>query len=179
MEDGVVTEQARKARLDELVDQYFSDVWRFLRHLGVPPHSVDDATQDVFLVAARRVEEIMPGRERSFLFGTAYKVAQTERRKFARAMPHDDAEHELDRAPTPEEHLDDKQAASLALRLLDELDEAQRQVFVLFEIEGLTMQQIADLIELPLGTVASRLRRAREEFQTRFERHRNSLRGAK
>jgi RNA polymerase sigma-70 factor (ECF subfamily) len=176
-----MTEQAHKANLRELVEGYFVDVWRFLRHLGVPEHSVDDAAQDVFLVAARRIHEIRPGSERSFLFGTAFKVAQAARRQHVRTLPCEDgvAEAEVDTAPNPEQQLDDKEAQALALRLLDELDEGQRQVFVLCEIEGLTMQQIAELTELPMGTVASRLRRAREAFQSRFERHRNSLRGAK
>ncbi|MBX3251961.1 MAG: RNA polymerase sigma factor [Myxococcales bacterium] len=171
----------KQARLRELVEEHFPHVWRFLRHLGVPAHSLDDAAQDVFLVAARRIDEILPGRERSFLFGTAHNVAQTARRKVGRVVSCEAAvvEAKVDTSPTPEEHLDDKQACALALRLLDELDEGLRQVFVLYEIEELTMQRIAELTELPVGTVASRLRRAREAFQARFERHRNSVRGAK
>ncbi len=174
-------EHVQKLMLHELVERHFDDVWRFLRHLGVPEHSVDDATQDVFLVAARRFEQIAPGRERSFLFGTAFKIAQAARRDFVRSRTCNDGEAEakLDTAPTPEEQLDDKQTQALALRLLDELEEGQRQVFVLYEIEGLTMQQIAEVTGLPMGTVASRLRRGREAFNARFERHRNSLRGAK
>ena len=181
-DDGAVSRHAHHAAVRRLVETYFGDVWRFLRHLGVPERWVDDAAQDVFLVAARRFDRIQPGSERSYLFATAFKVAQAARRKFVREAPLDDdsvVEARVDTSPTPEQELDDKQARELALRLLDELDEGQRQVFVLFEIEGLTMQQVADLTELPIGTVASRLRRAREEFQTRFERHRNSLRGGR
>lgn len=174
-----MTEQERQARLRAVVEEYFSDVWRFLRHLGVPESSVDDAAQDVFVVAARRIHEIQAGRERSFLFGTAYNVAQSSRRRLFRADPDEDVERAVDRAPTPEQHLDDKQTQSLALRLLGELEEGMREVFVLYEIEGLTMQRIAELMNLPIGTVGSRLRRAREEFLERFERHRNSVRGAK
>lgn len=172
---------AQKVKLRRLVDDHFAGVWRFLRHLGVPEHLVDDAAQDVFLVAARRFDEILPGREHSFLFGTAFKVAQAARREFLRSRPIDDADVDetVDTAPTPEQQLDEKQAEALALRLLDELDEEQRQVFVLYEIEGLTMQRIAELTNVPMGTVASRLRRAREAFQSRFERHRKSLRGVR
>ncbi|MBX3222660.1 MAG: RNA polymerase sigma factor [Labilithrix sp.] len=186
-DEGAVT--ARPAtegaddRLRALASQHFADVWRFLRHLGVPQSLLDDAAQDVFLVAARRRDEIELGRERSFLFGTAFKVAQAARRKAWRDAPREPAESDAsvqrDPAPTPEQHLDDKEACTLALRLLDELDEGQREVFVLYEIEGLTMQRIAELTELPAGTVASRLRRAREEFLTRFARHRNASRGAR
>ncbi|AKV00420.1 RNA polymerase sigma factor RpoE [Labilithrix luteola] len=174
-----MTEQEQQARLRAIVEEYFADVWRFLRHLGVPESSVDDAAQDVFVVAARRIHEIQVGRERSFLFGTAYNVAQSARRRLFRSDDEEALERAVDRAPTPEEHLDDQQTRSLALRLLQELDEGMREVFVLYEIEGLTMQRIAELMNLPIGTVGSRLRRAREEFLKRFERHRNSVRGAK
>lgn len=183
-DEDLVTAPARPdtdARLREIASQHFADVWRFLRHLGVPQSSVDDAAQDVFVVAARRLEEIEPGRERSFLFGTAFKVAQAARRKAWREAPReplpDGDAHARDLAPTPEQHLDDKQTCALALRLLDELDDGLREVFVLYEIEGLTMQRIAELTELPTGTVASRLRRAREEFLGRFARHRDGTRG--
>jgi len=180
-EDDAMPNDAQKVKLRRLVDDHFAGVWRFLRHLGVPEHLVDDAAQDVFLVAARRFDEILPGREHSFLFGTAFKVAQAARREFLRSRPIDDADVDetVDTAPTPEQQLDEKQAEALALRLLDELDEEQRQVFVLYEIEGLTMQRIAELTNVPMGTVASRLRRAREAFQSRFERHRKSLRGVR
>lgn len=178
----VMTRQVDHGQVRKLVEDHFADLWRFLRHLGVPEHWVDDATQEVFIVAARRFDEILPGRERSFLFGTAFKIAQSTRRKLGRAAPPDDdsvMEAKVDTAPNPEEELDDKQARELALRLIDELDEGQRQVFVMFEIEGMTLQHIAELTELPMNTVASRLRSAREVFQTRFARHRNIRRAGR
>lgn len=167
---AVDAEAARTARFRRMVHDHFSDVWRFLRHLGLPPHGVDDAAQDVFLVAWQRLDEVREGSERPFLFSTAYRTALSLRRRGLRETPDETVDSTLDTAPTPEERLDEMQARELALRLLKGLEEDLRVVFVLYEIEGFTMQRIAELTEVPTGTVASRLRRAREIFQARFER---------
>ena len=161
---------SRRERYGALVSEHFADIWRFLRHLGVASHGVDDAAQDVFLVAWQRLDEIRPGSERAFLFTTAYRRAQSLRRRGWRETPDESVDATLDDAPSPEQRLDDKQAYDVALHLLGGLEEELRAVFVLYELEGFTMQRIADLIEVPIGTVASRLRRARETFQARFER---------
>src|SRR4051794_26935212 len=68
------------ARLAAMVREHHAFVWRLLRRLGVPSMSVDDATQQVFLVALRRISEIALGSEKSFLFGVALRVASDERR---------------------------------------------------------------------------------------------------
>jgi RNA polymerase sigma-70 factor (ECF subfamily) len=176
-ECSAAREPAHKERLSGLVERHFSDVWRFLRRLGVREDGVDDAAQDVFLVAARRIEEIRPGSEKSFLFGTALRTARTHRRRQAREIPDENVDPGLDMSPGPDERFDEQQKCRLAHELLDALDDDLRQVFVLYEIEGFTMQRIAELTEVPAGTVASRLRRARDEFQARLDRHRARLRG--
>jgi RNA polymerase sigma-70 factor (ECF subfamily) len=75
-------------------------------------------------------------------------------------------------APTPETLLDEERARELLYQLLSELDERFRVVFVMYEIEAMTMQEIAEVLEVPVGTVASRLRAAREDFGARLERYR-------
>jgi RNA polymerase sigma-70 factor (ECF subfamily) len=77
--------------------------------------------------------------------------------------------------PNPEEQLDEKRACEAFYRLLSELDEDVRAIFVMYEMGGMTMNEIAKLVGLPIGTVGSRLRRAREDFKARFERHRKRL----
>ena len=67
-------------RLTLLMQQHFEFVWRSLRRLGLSGADADDASQEVFLVASRKLEAIAEGRERSFLFGAALKVASTRRR---------------------------------------------------------------------------------------------------
>src|SRR5256885_4641102 len=76
--------EAPNERLNRLFEQNLDFVWRSLRRLGVPPSSVDDATQQVWLIVARRLPEIAIDSERSFLFGTAVRIASDMRRSLAR-----------------------------------------------------------------------------------------------
>ena len=165
----------RTEQLRGLVREHFADVWRFLRRLGFDRDVADDAAQDLFFVALRRMDSIWPGRERAFLFGAALRIATRLKRKGVREMPvegvSNDEEEDLVSA-TLDERLDEERARELLYRLLSELDERFRVVFVMYELEGMTMQEIADLLEVPLGTVASRLRSARDDFQARLARHR-------
>lgn len=167
----------RAELLPELVRAHFANVWRFLRRLGFEPDVIDDAAQDLFLVVLRRIDEVKPGSERAFLFGAALRIASNLKKKHAREVPTEhidpvtsDASDEM--AASPEERLDGARARELLYRLLSELEESLRTVFVMYELEQMTMQEIADVLDLPLGTVASRLRRARDDFRARLERHR-------
>lgn len=155
------------ARFRTLVDGHFNFVWRYLRGLGVPESGVDDAAQQVFLVAAQKIDSIVVGSERSFLVGTALGVAANARRAVARRheVPDGELVVRVDEAPTPEEQTEAKQGLAVLDQFLNQLPEELRVVFLLFELEGMTMAAIAETLGLPPGTVASRLRRAREEFQ--------------
>jgi len=155
--------EARKERLGRLIAAEYRLVWRLLRRFGVPESAVDDATQQVFLVIAERLDEIRPESERSFAFGTALRVAQTLRRRSAREGELD-PEHSA-HGPLPDELTDQRRACERLDRVLDQLPDDLRSVFVLFELEGMTSPEIATLTGLALGTVASRLRRAREQFR--------------
>jgi RNA polymerase sigma-70 factor (ECF subfamily) len=162
----------RAARLHTLVRTYFSDVWCLLRYFGVRRARVEDATQEVFLVATARIAEIAEGNERAFLFGTARRVAQNERRRqYGRETPGDDLDTKRAAGPNPEEVLRAKETHALFLALLDKLDHDLREAFVLYEVEGLTVPEVAAVLGVPTGTAASRLRRAREEFGAHLERH--------
>jgi RNA polymerase sigma-70 factor, ECF subfamily len=156
-----------RQRMRGLVVAHFDFIWRSLRRLGVPEAGVDDATQRVFCIALRRIEDIESGRERAFLFSTAMNVATDTRRALARRRERTD-EHALDAAvdskPTPEQVVDRKQARALLDEVLGDMDDDLRAVFILFEIEGMTSPEIASLLGIPLGTAASRLRRSREQF---------------
>jgi RNA polymerase sigma-70 factor (ECF subfamily) len=164
----------RTEQLQQIVRTHFADVWRFLRRIGFSRDVADDAAQDLFFVALRRMDALEPGKERAFLFGAAFRIACRLKRRGARELPVENARAEEEPEPgaNPEERLDDERARQLLDRLLSELDERFRVVFVLYELESMTMQEIADVLEIPLGTVASRLRTAREDFQARLARHR-------
>lgn len=169
----------RAEQLRGIVRAHFADVWRFLRRIGFDRHVADDAAQDLFFVALRRMDAIEPGRERAFLFGAALRIASRLRRKGAREVPVEamGTEHEPEElVPTPEQRLEEERARQLLYRLLSELDERFRVVFVMYELEAMTMQEIADVLEIPPGTVASRLRSARDDFQARLARHRARVR---
>ena len=152
--------------LREAVREHHAFVWRSVRRLGVPETDVEDAAQRVFMVLAKNVEQVDPTKLRSYLFGVAMRVAANERRA-ARArgwQAHDPAAERVacTRAPADED-LDRRRARILLDEILDALDEDLRSVFVLHELEHMTMAEIADTLAIPTGTAASRLRRARAE----------------
>jgi RNA polymerase sigma-70 factor (ECF subfamily) len=152
--------------LAALLRDYFEFVWRSLRRLGLDEGLADDAAQEVFLVVSRKQPLIQPGRERSFLFGTALRVAADFRKQVTRRreVPEEHSAETIDPAPSPESLVGQKQARAALDELLGELPDDVRPVFVLYELEGLEMQEIAELLSLPRGTVASRLRRGRTIF---------------
>lgn len=152
--------------LKSLVTEHLDFVWRSLRRFGVPAADVDDATQQVFLIANDKLSRINPGSERSFLVGVATRVASHVRRSYHRREA---AELRLsvnphEATPNPEELTQRLEARALLDRVLDGMPEDLRAVFVLFELEELSIDQTASLLLLPRGTVATRLRRAREVF---------------
>jgi DNA-directed RNA polymerase specialized sigma24 family protein len=97
------TESATRFR--GMVDGHFNFIWRYLRGLGVPEANVDDAAQQVFLVAAQKIDSVVVGSERSFLVGTALGVAANARRAYARRQEVSDGAlvARMDEAPSPEE----------------------------------------------------------------------------
>jgi RNA polymerase sigma-70 factor (ECF subfamily) len=153
--------------LRALFEAYHGSIWRLLRRLGVPMAQLDDAVQEVFWVAARKLEQIEPGRQHAFLYGVALRVGANELRRQASVPPRgavEDLERLVDDAPTPEDQLEQTRARQLLDAVLERLPLELRAVLVLFELEGLDVRSIAEIEGIPVGTVGSRLRRAREEF---------------
>ena len=165
----------RDVRLRQIVDQHFDFIWRSLRGLGVSPAAADDAAQQVFLIASQKLDSIVVGSERGFLFSTARGIAANVRRG-ERRNPEvaDDLALAVrqDAGPNPEQVASSNQAKAWLEQFLEGLPQDLRTVFVLYELEGLTTTEIADLSEMPIGTVASKLRRAREAFQDAIKRFR-------
>jgi len=159
-------------RARSMVSDHFDFVWRLLRRLGVPPAEVDDAAQQVFIVGTRRLVDIAPGSERTFLYGTALRMASTIRRNSRRRerfLQNVQAEPAAS-SRTPHDELERRQALDVLDAVLHTLDDEQREVFVLCEIEELSAPQVASIVGIPVGTVASRLRRARRTFADELER---------
>ncbi len=155
-----------------MVSEHHRSVWLFVRRLGVHSGDVDDVVQEVILVAARKLDRIEPGKEKSFMMGTAYRVASdTRRRRERRGEVSDEVLAEtVDPQAGPEEIVAQRHTRAALDRVLDGLPPAMRGVFVLYELDGLTKAEIADTLSLPVGTVASRLRRARDLFLERAKR---------
>ena len=164
--------------LHALFEKHYASIWRLLRRLGVPHAQLDDASQEVFWVAARRLSDIEPGRESPFLYGVALRVAAGELRRLRTAMPLVEigqAPSMVDESPSPEEQLVARQARQLLDDVLNRMPTDLRTVFVLSELEGIEVRHIAELEEIPVGTASSRLRRAREEFSAITKRVRAGL----
>jgi len=164
---AMTTAPADPARLREAVIAHHGALWRALRRLGVAEADVDDALQDVFLVAARKLGGVPVEGERAFLYGVAVRVASNARRGARRHTeifadaPHAEASADV---LAPDEVLVQRETRRLLDVALDEMPFELRTVFVLLELEELSMAEVAELIGVPQGTVASRMRRARERF---------------
>jgi RNA polymerase sigma-70 factor (ECF subfamily) len=159
---------SREGRLRAAIAAHYEVVWRTLRRLGVEERSVEDAAQQVLIVLARRLDDVRPGAERAFMLASAARVAADARKKVRRAREELGDEAAAGRpgvGPTVDELLDQGRARDLLDVVLGELPDELRSVFVLFELEELTMATIAETLGIPAGTVASRLRRARELFE--------------
>jgi RNA polymerase sigma-70 factor (ECF subfamily) len=159
--------QVGDANVKRLIDGHFDFVWRLLRRLGLTSADADDATQQVFIVAARRARSIEPGHERTFLYGTALRVLANARRgaRRRREIADDTLGEVPSGAPSPDERLESARARAWLDELLAELPPELARVLILAEIEGVSVPEIAALEGLPVGTAASRLRRARQAFR--------------
>jgi RNA polymerase sigma-70 factor (ECF subfamily) len=156
--------------LAEVYAQHHAAVWRCLRALGVPTDQVDDAVQDVFLVVHRRLPQFDHAAPvRSWILGIARNVALKLHERRHRAPPRL-ALVQPD-PPAPEELLARRDAAAVVERFLDTLDAEQRPVFVLAQLEGLDVPEIARTLGIKLNTAYSRLRLARRRFDRIVARH--------
>lgn len=165
-EEALPDRQAR-LRVVAAVTRHHDLVWRALRRFGVPERDVADAAQQVFLTFADRLSEVEAGKEPSFLAAVSVRVAANARRKLQRSpLVLSDTLETIAAPMTPEALLNQKQMREELDRGLATLPDEQRAVFVLFEIEGFSLPEIADTLDIPLGTATSRLRRARTHFET-------------
>jgi RNA polymerase sigma-70 factor (ECF subfamily) len=157
-------------------EQTFDFAWRSARRLGVSSGAVDDVVQDAFVVVHRRLSEF-EGRSsvKTWVFGILLRVVSDHRRTLRRKGGHAELPHEdvlVSQGSLPTDALEARQAASLLHALLDELDDDKRTVFVLAELEELAAPEIAEALSIPVNTVYSRLRAAREAFERALARHR-------
>jgi RNA polymerase sigma-70 factor, ECF subfamily len=150
--------------------EHFAFVWRSLVRLGVPERDVADAAQDVFVVVHRRFDSFdSRSRLTSWLYGICLRVASDRRRSAG-------SRHEVlgDDPDAPGESVTPQvsERRVLLAQALDAMTLEQRAVFTLFELEGMTGEEIAEMLQIPAPTVHSRLRLARETFRRVLARDR-------
>ena len=148
----------------------FEYVQRTLRRLGTDQSEVDDLAQEVFLVLHRRWSEFDQSRPlRPYLFGVAVRIALANQRKRAREVALGNIELGDD-GPGPEEVLSNKQTRALVQEALKRIPLPRRTVLVMHELDRVPVTEVAATLSIPLFTVYSRLRKAREELKHETQR---------
>lgn len=147
-------------------------VWRSLQHLGVRGADLEDLMQEVFVVVHRKLGAFDgSGRITTWLFGICLRVVASHRRRaYFRFERQVDEVPEVANADTPEERATTRERTALLERALGRLSLEQRAVFVMFEIEGFGSEEIAQTLGVPVGTVHSRLFKARRVVARSLER---------
>jgi RNA polymerase sigma-70 factor (ECF subfamily) len=161
---------------ETLAEENIDFVFRCLRRCGLDETAADDAVQQVFLIASTKLAVIQRGKEKAFLYGIAKNVAAESRRWSASrgevelVTNEEDDDAPMAEAPSLDEMIDQQRARELLDEVLATLPEKLRDVFVLSEIEELSATEVAACLDIPAGTVASRLAKARETFDAQLAR---------
>lgn len=177
-------ERASPAAFRRLYDEHAPVVWRVIRRLGLAEDLVEDALQEVFLIAFRRQADF-EGRSayRTWLCGIAVRVARRARsraaRRAGREVREPTGDHSPSRGDLPDGLALRREAITIAERILEGMEATRREVFVLLEVEQLPGPEVASILGVPLNTVYSRLRLARADFaraaRSATEREREAL----
>jgi RNA polymerase sigma-70 factor (ECF subfamily) len=167
MLSALAAKDARPLGADQVYEQYADFVWRSLQHLGARDADLEDLAQEVFVVVHRRLSSF-DGRSKltTWLFGICLHLVQRHRRRayFRLERPHAEPPERLD-FDTPEARFEGEQSRLELERLLAKLSPERRATFLLFEVEGASCEQIAELTGVPVGTVYSRLHLARKQVE--------------
>ncbi len=150
--------------LAEIYNDQLAWVLQTLRRLGVDESDLDDAAHDIFVVLHRKLPGFDVRRPlRPWLFGIAFRVVRDRLRsgRVRRLQP-------VPAAPVEasfEERLTARSQLERVRQALATLDDERRATFVMHELDGFTVPEIADVLELPLNTLYSHLRRARAQLR--------------
>jgi RNA polymerase sigma-70 factor, ECF subfamily len=160
--------QALPVAFAQLFREHAPFVWRVLRRHGVPERDLDDGCQAVFLVVHRRLPEF-EGRAnvRTWIYEIARRVALSEQRRahVRREIPGESLAQEPSTAPGPDRQLERKRAIVWLEQALSALHPDKREAFVLYELEQMTLAEVAQTLGCPLQTVHYRVKTAREEIR--------------
>lgn len=173
MKEESEQENAAWLSAEDLFVAHAAYIASFLRRLGMPASEVDDLVQDVFLIAHTK-GGFTPGeaKPRSWLSAIAVRLVQNKRRSLARSR--EDAnelamEFAATSDKTPAERLELQRSLARVQSALDSMDVEHRATFILYELENESCQTISELLQVPIGTVYSRLHKARQRFLAAYE----------
>jgi RNA polymerase sigma-70 factor (ECF subfamily) len=167
-------EFGKTLNFQDIFETEFAYVWNSARRLGVPERDLEDVSHDIFFRVYERWADYDQERPlRPWLFGFAFRVASDYRRRFShrRELLGVDSES-IDPSRDALERVIHAETLSMAQLALDGLEIERRAVFVLHEIDGCPMPEVARALSIPVNTAYSRLRLAREQFQTALRRER-------
>lgn len=159
----MTTNQVSTERLNTVVTDNISFLWKFVRGLGVEASQADDIVQEALLVLTGKLERVEVGKERSFLIGCATRIARAQWR---RGQRYTELTEEVPTLASPADAQLGEQARELLRQFVASLSEKHQAVFVLYEIQELSIPEVSTLLELPIGTVNSRLRKARSRYRS-------------
>ncbi len=178
---AVTADEAVPWTFAAVYDAHFAFVWRSVRRLGVVDSAVDDVVQDVFLVVHRQLPRFRGDSSiRSWLFAIASRIVRDSRRSLRRKPGNlggrgrvaDDVDLVADIAPSPHDTAANGEAVRTLHTVLDAMRKERREVFILAELEQMTVADIAAAVQANTNTVYSRLRAARADFERAISRAR-------
>ena len=161
---------------ETVYERYFEFVWAMARRFGVPTEAMDDVVQEVFMVVHAKLHTLeRPESARSWLYGIVRRTASGHRRKhngdkFVTGVTVDELPG-LEAVFSPANLAEQNDRVRQLWALIATIEPVKREVFVMAELEEFTCPEIAEALDVPLNTVYSRLRYAREAFETALARH--------
>jgi RNA polymerase sigma-70 factor (ECF subfamily) len=157
--------------------KYFDFVWASTRRLGVSLASTDDVVQEIFMVIHSKLQTLrQPESLRSWIYGIVRRTVSGHHRS-QRTKAQSGAALAIETeifypvGPTPQDLSEQSDKVKLLFSLLEGIEERKREVFILAELEEMSVPEIAEALEIPLNTAYSRLRAARIAFEERLARH--------
>lgn len=162
---------------DAIYERWFDDVTRWVRAMGGPRSDEEDLVQDVFLVAHRRFKDFDGSNVSGWLYQIARRRVRDYRRlRWVKSVLLRDSPHSHEapiKGPGPADTLETKEKHRVLEKLLGKLNQTERAAIVLFEIEGYSGQEIAEIQKVPLNTIWARIHKARKKLRTELTRLEN------
>ncbi len=156
-----------------IYEVWFDHVYRWVRALGAREADREDIVQETFLVVRRRLGDFDGRNLPGWLYRIASRqVAQHRRNRWVKRVlglaAHEELEHLVSELPSAERELEQREQRETLERILDRMSEKRRVAFVLFEVEGYSGEELAEMLSIPVNTVWTRLYHARKEFFARL-----------